>query len=104
MRTKAKVGFTRSTAATTEGGETATRDLAVARVMDVGAVTGESNYTSFDDREGSKSDVIQCTDDGFSRDTVRTLPDGRMHTRVVDVSCENDVGKCVKQVTVDQRP
>ncbi len=94
--------FTRSTTATNEDSEKPTRDLTVARVMDPGAVTGESNYTSFDGREGSRSDVIQRTDDGFIRDTSRTLPNGELHTQIVDVSCEKDVGKCVKQVTVDQ--
>jgi hypothetical protein len=48
--------------------------------------------------------VIQRTDDGFTRDTTRTLPNCEMHTRVVDVSCEKDVGKCVKQVEVGQQP
>jgi len=62
--------------------------LTVARDEDAGTATRESNYTAFDGREGSKSDVIQRTDDGFSRDTPRTMRGGEMHTRAVDVSCE----------------
>jgi hypothetical protein len=104
VRTKTDDGFTRSTTITNPQGETATRDLTVSRDKDAGTITRESNYTTFDGREGSKSDVIQRTEDGFSRDTTRTLPNGETHTRTVDVSCEKDVGKCVRQVEVDQQP
>jgi uncharacterized protein YdeI (BOF family) len=104
VRTKTDDGFTRSTTITNPQGETATRDLTVSRDKEAGTVSRESNYTTFDGREGSKSDVIQRTEDGFSRDTTRTLPNGETHTRSVDVSCEQDVGKCVRQVEVDQQP
>jgi len=104
VRTKTEDGFTRSTTATNKDGETATRDLTVSRDKDAGTVNRESNYTTFDGREGAKSDVIQRTDDGYSRDTVRTLPDGETHTRAVDVSCDKDARKCVKQVEVGQQP
>jgi hypothetical protein len=101
VRTKTDDGFTRSTTATNRDGETATRDLTVSRDKEAGTVTREANYSTFDGREGSKSDVIQRTEDGFSRDTTRTLPNGETHTRAVDVACDKDVGKCVKQVEVD---
>jgi hypothetical protein len=64
----------------------------------------EANYTAFDVGDGSKSDVIQRTEGGFSRDTTRTLPNDETHTRSVDEACEKDVGKCVKQVEVDKQP
>jgi hypothetical protein len=54
--------------------------------------------------DGPPADVIQRTDDGFSRDTTHTLPNGRADTRSVDATCDEDVGKCVKQVAVDKRP
>ncbi|HEY6124703.1 MAG TPA: hypothetical protein VIV63_08635, partial [Steroidobacteraceae bacterium] len=82
--------------------ETATRDLTVSRDKEAGTVTRESNYTTFDGREGSKSDVVQRTDDGYTRDTVRTMPSGETQTRAVDVSCDKDAGKCVKQVEVNK--
>jgi hypothetical protein len=104
LRTKTDDGFTRSTTVTNPQGETATHDLTVSRDQEAGTITRESNYTTFDGREGAKSDVIQRTEDGFSRDTTRTLPNGESHTRSVDVSCEKDVGKCVRQVEVDQQP
>jgi hypothetical protein len=34
---------------------------------------------------------------------VGTLPDGETHTRAVDVSCDEDARKCVKQVEVGQQ-
>jgi hypothetical protein len=102
VRTRTEDGFTRSTTATNKDGETATRDLTVSRDKEAGTVTRESNYTTFDGREGAKSDVIQRTDDGYSRDTARTLPDGETHTRAVDVSCDKDARKCVKQVEAGQ--
>jgi hypothetical protein len=104
VRTRTEDGFTRSTTITNPKGETATRDLTVARDQEAGTITRESNYTTFDGREGSKSDVIQRTEDGFSRDTTRTLPNGETHTRSVDVSCDKDAGKCVKQVEVEPQP
>lgn len=102
VRTRTDDGFTRNTTATNAEGKTATRDLTVARDKEAGTVTREANYSTFDGRQGAKSDVIQRTEDGFSRDTARTLPNGDTHTRSVDVSCDKDAGKCVKQVEVGQ--
>jgi hypothetical protein len=48
--------------------------------------------------------VIQRTKDGFSRGTSRTQANDETHTRSVDVSCDNDVGKCVKQGEVGEQP
>lgn len=101
VRTRTEDGFTRSTTATNPDGETATRDLTVSRDKDAGTVSREANYTTFDGREGSKSDVIQRTDDGFTRDTTRTLPNGETHTRAVDVSCADNT-QCTKTVEVDK--
>lgn len=104
VRTKTDDGFTRSTTITNAQGETATRDLTVKRDKNSDTVTREANYSTFDGRTGSKSDVIQRTEDGYSRDTSRTTPDGTTHTRSVDVSCDKDAGKCVKQVEVGKEP
>ena len=104
VRTKTDDGFTRNTAATNAQGRTATRDLTVSRDKEAGTVNRQANYSTFDGREGSKSDVIQRTDDGYSRDITRTTPNGETHTRAVDVSCDRGAGKCVKQVDVGQQP
>ncbi len=104
VRTRTDDGFTRSTTITNPQGETATRDLTVSRDKEAGSVTREANYTTLDGREGSMTDVIQRTDDGYTRDTARTLPNGTTHTRDVDVSCDKDAAKCVKQVEVGREP
>ena len=104
VRTKTEDGFTRSTTATNANGEQATRDLSVSRDKENGTVTRTADYSTFNGGTGAKSDVIQRTDDGFTRDVSRTLPNGETHTRAVDVSCTKDAGKCVKQVEVDQKP
>ena len=78
--------------------------MTVARDQQAGAITREANYSTFDVREDASSDVIQRTEDGFSRDGTHTLPNGETHTQNVDVSCEKDVGKCVRQVEVDEQP
>lgn len=104
VRTKTDDGFTRSTTVTNAQGETATRALTVSRDKDAGTVTRESNYTTFDGRTGSKSDVTQRTDDGYTRDVTRTAPNGTTTTRSVDVSCDQDAKKCVKQVEVGKQP
>jgi hypothetical protein len=102
VRTKTEDGFTRSTTVTNAQGETATRDLTVTRDKDAGTVTRDASYTTTGGRTGSKSDVIQRTDDGYTRNTTRTLPNGATHSRDVDVSCDKDAGKCVKQVELDK--
>ena len=104
VRTRTDDGFTRSATVTNPQGETATRDLTVSRDQEAGTVTREANYTKFDGRQGSMTDVIQRTEDGFTRDTARTLPNGTTHTRAVDVSCDKDAAKCVKQVEVGKEP
>lgn len=104
VATKTDDGFTRNTTATNAQGETATRDLTVSHDREAGTTTRSANYTTFDGRSGSKSDVIQRTDDGYARDTSRTLPNGETHTRDVDVSCDQDARSCVKQVEVDRQP
>jgi hypothetical protein len=70
VRTKTDDGFTRSTTVTNPQGETATRDLSVSRDKEAGTVTREANYTTFDGRQGSMSDVVQRTEDGYTRDTL----------------------------------
>ena len=104
VRTRTDDGFTRSTTVTNGQGETATRDLTVARDKEAGTVTREANYTTFDRRQGSMSDVVQRTDDGYTRDTSRTLPNGTTQTRNVDVSCDKDAATCIKQVVVGKEP
>jgi hypothetical protein len=103
VTTRTDDGLERSTTVTNADGKSATRDLDVSRNKETGTVTREASYTTFDGKEGSMSDVIQRTDDGYTRDTTRTLPNGETHTRNVEVSCNPDAGKCVKEVEVDRQ-
>ncbi len=103
-RTRTDDGVTRSTMVTNAQGETATRDLTVSRDKEADTVTRDASYTTVDGRTGSMSDVVQRTDDGYSRDTTRTTPNGVTLMREVDVSCDKEANKCVKQVEVDKQP
>jgi hypothetical protein len=52
----------------------------------------------------SRTDVTQRTNDGYSRDASHALPMCQAHIRSVDATCDEDVGKCVRQVEVDKQP
>jgi hypothetical protein len=104
VRTKTDDGFTRATTVTNAQGETATRDLTVSRDKEAGTVSREANYTTVDGRTGAMTDELQRTDDGYTRETARTTPNGTTTTRSVDVSCDKETSKCVKQVEVSREP
>lgn len=96
--TRTENGFTRNTVATNRQGETATRDMTLVRDKEAGTVTRSANYTTFDGKEGSMTDVRTRTDDGYTRETTRNLPNGNVQTRSVDVSCDKDAKSCTKTV------
>jgi hypothetical protein len=97
-------GHARNTTTNAKSG-TATRNLTVSHSKETGTTTRSANYTTTDGRSGSMSDVIQRTDDGYTRATTRTLPDGESHTRSVDASCnQQKTGECIKQVGTGQQP
>jgi hypothetical protein len=56
-----------------------------------------------DGKNGSMTAVIQRTDDGDTREATRAMSNGATHTRIVDVLCNPDAGKCVKEVEVDRQ-
>jgi hypothetical protein len=99
--TRTENGFTRSTTRTNAEGQTATRDMSVTRDKETGTTTRAATYTTFDGKTGSMIDVTQRTEDGYTRETVRNLPNGQTHTRSVDVSCNRDAKSCVKTVEAD---
>jgi len=100
--TRTETGRTRSDIVTRADDSAASRN-AVATKTESG-YTRATNYSTADGRTGSKPDVIQRTEDGYSRNTTHTTPDGATHTRDVDVSCDKDAKKCVRQVDVGQQP
>lgn len=96
--TRTENGFTRSTVATNRQGETATRDMTLERDKEAGTVTRTANYTTFNGKDGSMTDVRTRTEDGYTRETTRNLPNGNVQTRSVDVSCDKDAKSCTKTV------
>jgi len=101
-RQRTENGHTRADPWRSADGKAATRDAVGTSDRNARTRTRTVDYTTFDDREGSRSDVIQRTDDRYTRDTARTLPNGEMHTRAVDVSCDKEARKCIQQVEVGQ--
>lgn len=101
--TRTDDGYTRVTSASGPNG-TATRQVEVSRDPESGARVRAGNDSARDGGTGSRSSVIQRTEDGYSREVTHTTPDGVSHTRHVDVSCDKDVNKCVRQVDVGQQP
>jgi hypothetical protein len=101
-RQRTESGRTRSDTVTRADGSIATRNAVVEKSES--GYTRATNYSTADGRTGAKADVIQRTEDGYSRNTTHTTPDGATHTRSVDVSCDKDAQKCVKQVDVGQQP
>ncbi len=102
VRTRTDDGFTRTTTATNAQGETATRTLDVSRNAETGTITRTASASDDAGVERSSRKVIERTEDGYSRDSARTLPNGETHTRAVDVSCDKDAKTCVKLVEVDK--
>jgi hypothetical protein len=100
VTTRTDSGFTRNTTATNRQGETATRNMTLTRDREAGTVSREASYTTFNGKEGSMSSNRTRTDDGYTRDVTRNLPNGEIRTRSVDVSCDKDAKSCTK--TVDQ--
>jgi hypothetical protein len=96
--TRTENGLTRDTVITNGQGETATRTMTLERDKEAGTATRSANYTTFDGREGSMTDVRTRTDDGYTRETTRNLPNGNVQTRSVDVSCDKDAKSCTKTV------
>jgi hypothetical protein len=96
--TRTEDGFTRNTVITNRQGETATRDMTLVRDKEAGTVSRSANYTTFNGKEGSMTDVRTRTDDGYTRETTRNLPNGNVQTRSVDVSCDKDAKSCTKTV------
>jgi hypothetical protein len=91
-------GRTTSTTATREDGRTATRQTTVARDPQAGTRSVQSTATGFNGATTSYSSQAQRTDDGYTRDVSRTLPNGQVNERDIDVSCDAAVQTCTKTV------
>lgn len=91
-------GRTTSSTATRDDGRTATRNTTVVNDRAAGTRNVQSTATGFNGGTTTYSSQAQRTDDGYTRDVTRTLPDGQVNERSIDVSCDAAVQTCTKTV------
>ena len=92
-------GHTRNTIVTRDDGKTATRNTTVVNDRAAGTRAVDSTTTGFNGRTTTYSSDAQRTNDGYVRDVTRTLPDGQVNQRNIDVSCDPASRSCTKTVT-----
>lgn len=95
-------GWISSRTRTNAEGQTATRNTSVAIDREAGTRTRESDFTTFDGRSGSSTTVTTRTENGFTRETSGTGPDGQSFERTVTKECDRSAGKCTTTVTNDR--
>jgi hypothetical protein len=101
VTTRTDNGFTRSTTATNAEGQTATRNVEVARDLEAGTSTRNVDYTTFDGRSGSVDSTATRTENGFRRETSGTLPNGESFSRSIVKECDKGAKSCATTVTND---
>jgi len=82
-----------------QDGRTATRNTTVVNDRTAGTRSVDSSATGFNGRTTTVSSDARRTDDGYARDVTRTLPDGQVNQRSIDVSCDPAATSCTKTVT-----
>lgn len=80
-------------------GRTATRSTTVVNDRAAGTRTVDSTATGFNGHTTTYSSDAQRTADGYVRDVARTLPDGKVNQRSIDVSCSPAAQSCTRTVT-----
>lgn len=95
---RTETGHTASRTLTNAEGQTATRNTTVSNDREAGVRTRESEFTTFDGRSGSSSTTTTRTDNGFTRETRATLPNGATVERSVTKECDRPAGKCTTTV------
>lgn len=98
VRTRTDNGFTVHTTATNPQGETATRDMTVARDPEAGTRTRTSSFTNFQGQSGSSQSVTTRTDTGSVTATTATRPNGETVERTVTRTCDKAAKSCTKTV------
>ena len=66
--------------------------------MSLGTRAVDSTATRFKGRTSTYSSDSLRTDDGYVRDVTRTLPDGQVNQRSIDVSCDPAGQSCARTV------
>ncbi len=92
-------GHTRDTITTRNDGKTATRNTTVVNDRATGTRSVDTTATGFNGRTTTYSSDAQRTNDGYVRDVTRTLPDGQVNQRNIDVACDPASRSCTKTVT-----
>ena len=87
-----------------QDGRTATRNTTVVNDPAAGSRSVDSTTTGFNGRTTTVSSDAQRTDDGYVREVTRTLPDGQVNQRSIDVACDPAVQSCARTVTGDHLP
>jgi hypothetical protein len=95
-------GWTSTRTLTNADGQTATRNTSVSIDKEAGTRTRESELTTFDGRSASSTTVTTRTDNGFTRETSGTGPNGQTFERTVTKECDKAAGKCTTTVTNDR--
>jgi hypothetical protein len=95
-------GYTRNSTATNAQGQTATRNATVAN--DAATRTRSRNVTATGFNGGTRTvdDDLQRTDDGYSRQTTITHPDGNVSSRNVTAAYDSTNNVWSKDVSVNR--
>ena len=93
-------GYTRDSTFTGPNGKTATRDATVVRDKDAGTMSRDVVETGPNGKTRTIEDNLQRTDDGYTRETVRTNPNGSTLTRDVTATYDKDTNTFSKDVSV----
>ena len=92
-------GHTRQDHWQNANGQSASRDVVVTNDQASGTRNRNAVRTGPEGRSATVDTITQRTDDGYTRDVTRTLPDGQVKERGVDVSCDQAAQSCIKTVT-----
>jgi hypothetical protein len=92
-------GRTSQSTVTRGDGKIATRDAVVVNDRAAGTRSVDATTTGFNGRTTTYASDAQRTATGYTRDVSRTLPDGHVNQRSVDVTCDKTAQSCTKIVT-----
>jgi hypothetical protein len=92
-------GRTSHSTVTRGDGKVATRDAVVVNDRAAGTRSVDATTTGFNGRTTTYSSDAQRTATGYTRDVSRTLPDGQVNQRSIDVTCDKAAQSCTKVVT-----
>jgi hypothetical protein len=96
-------GHTRQDQWQGQHGRSASRHVAVSNDPASGTRNRTAVRTGPEGRSTTVDTVTQRTGSGYTREVTRTLPDGQVNQRSIDVSCDPTAQSCTKTVTGGDR-